>query len=759
MSDLNDLLEGMLPGAGHQSITDPDAPGFPDGLDLEPVGVIARGGVGWVYQARDPLLDRRVAVKIARPDGGTEARTALLQEARETARLAHPFIVPVHRIVVRDGLLCVVYGLASRTTLADLLADWRAEPDDAWPLAHRVALLGQVAAAVAHAHDLGVVHGDLHPANIAVDPSRTPMVLDWAGLDHQQGRFSGTPAYAAPEQMRGEHPTPAADVHALGALAVEVVRLRPWRHRRAREDLGAFMARVSEGPALVPALDGIPVTLARLIGEALGTSLEARPAIATLEEALRDAAGGQTEAALRREAALAHVAEARTQLARFHEAERRLVEELHVVTVLRTKVPAWAPSPDKAPVWAAEDRHLALLNEQAERWTTAMERAWNASALDPHSTEAQRILAELWWIRLLMAEARGYVAEATMCERRIRLHDQGRHAVTLDARAHLSITTDAPGATAELARYVAHDRRLVPEPVRTLTLPVDDLELDPGSWLVILRAPGRRPARYPVHLRRLDHHRAHVRLLGESDVDDAWVYLPGGPFRMGGDGEAAAALAACAPWVGDILVGRRPVSSGEYAAFLDDLDPAEAREHAPSTTLPLQQPRALWNTVDGRPVLPEAWNPELPVSAITLSSARAYAAWVGQRTGLAVRLPTEEEWEKAARGVDGRTWTWGAVFDPSFCSCRTARPGPPEPRPIGSFPTDVSVYGVVDVAGGVREWTATTWGDGRAVVRGGAWRSDADDCRLAGRGARDPGTTSLELGIRLVAQLPDQSRS
>jgi serine/threonine-protein kinase len=154
------------------------------------------------------------------------------------------------------------------------------------------------------------------------------------------------------------------------------------------------------------------------------------------------------------------------------------------------------------------------------------------------------------------------------------------------------------------------------------------------------------------------------------------------------------------------------------------------------------------------------------VHLIDWFDALAFCRWKSKREGAIVRLPREIEWEKAARGVDGRFYPWGDRFDPTFCLMRESRPFAQQPEPVGTFPTDESPYGVRDMAGGMREWVADIHGEKTAdeleaepepgseaardsstwrQVRSGNWNADHKWARSASRG----GLYALQRGTGL----------
>lgn len=140
-----------------------------------------------------------------------------------------------------------------------------------------------------------------------------------------------------------------------------------------------------------------------------------------------------------------------------------------------------------------------------------------------------------------------------------------------------------------------------------------------------------------------------------------------------------------------------------------------------------------------------------PVVLVARTDAESYAAWLSRRTGRQWRLPSEAEWEKAARGVDGRRFPWGNGFSPRLLNSHDA--GPFDTEPVGRYPGGASPFGMNDAAGQVFEWTATGDREGRAIVKGGSWDDKGCGvCRPAARHFRPVGLKHILIGFRLVRE-------
>jgi len=196
--------------------------------DYEILGLIGKGGMASVYQARDVRLGRSVAIKFLAPElaPDDEARRRFMREARAVSALDHPNICTIHRIdEAPDGQLYLVMAHYGGETLKTRLARGVVSVGEAIDIA------AQVAKGLSHAHAAGIVHGDIKPANIMLTSGGLVKILDFgiakpAGDEEtitRTGLILGTVAYMAPEQLRGERGDGRSDVWALGVVLYEML--------------------------------------------------------------------------------------------------------------------------------------------------------------------------------------------------------------------------------------------------------------------------------------------------------------------------------------------------------------------------------------------------------------------------------------------------------------------------------------------------------------------------------------------------------
>ena len=229
-----------------------------------------------------------------------------------------------------------------------------------------------------------------------------------------------------------------------------------------------------------------------------------------------------------------------------------------------------------------------------------------------------------------------------------------------------------------------------------------------------------------------------------------WIAIPGGPFWMGSNPRDAAP-----PFANELpqeqialptfCISRVPITNRQYQRFVS------ATQHP-----------APGHWMNGQPA---PGTEEFPVTYVSWHDAQAFCAWAG------VRLPSEAEWEKAARGEDGRWWPWGdGLPDQTRChfngQSQGVAPAGQSVLPVGRFPLGASVYGVLDLAGNVWEWTNSLLrpypyqpNDGREsatkpgprVVRGGSYNHDLRQIRCAARDGMAAGVRDVYIGFRVAA--------
>ncbi|HEV8309236.1 MAG TPA: protein kinase [Methylomirabilota bacterium] len=242
---------------------------------LEPLG---RGGMGAVYKAHDPQLDRLVAIKVMAEgaDVGVEARERFLREAQSAARLNHPHIITVYELGEDQGQIFIVMELLEGEPLSRVVD--RTPP---LPLRQKLNLMIQICSGLAFAHQRGVVHRDIKPANIFVLRSGQVKILDF-GIARLQtseltrtGLVMGTPNYMSPEQARGRRTDARSDIFSVGVVFYELLSgQKPF----GGEDYFETMEKVrSEPPPPLEELaPSLPPALVRAVSRALAKDPAAR---------------------------------------------------------------------------------------------------------------------------------------------------------------------------------------------------------------------------------------------------------------------------------------------------------------------------------------------------------------------------------------------------------------------------------------------------------------------------------------------------
>ncbi|MCB9688779.1 MAG: SUMF1/EgtB/PvdO family nonheme iron enzyme [Alphaproteobacteria bacterium] len=780
----------------------------------EDLGPIAAGGMGEVRRVRDRVLGRIVAMKVLLPErlAVPDAVARFVEEARTAAALQHPGLIPVHELGwFPDGRPWFTMEEVRGRTLADAIRELHEASDRTYrPGATGLGLIGlleavrQVCAAVGFAHARGVVHRDLKPSNVMLGRHGEVRVVDWgiarigeaAGpVDgdeplrpafETQGRLTGTPRYMAPEQVTGGAVGPQVDVWALGCILYELLSGRaPYASDDTLEVL-AMLA--SDAPIPAPsARTVLPVdpALDALVAEALRPDpLERLPHGCALAERL----GAWLDGESRRQRAEERAAEARALLRRAEEAQSEAEAAERRATALLRDVGDADPEERKAPGWAEQDRARELRRD-ARRYGTEAEIALQAALADaPDAIEIRLSLAARHHAAHAAAEAvkdhdGAERAEGFLRAELAKLPDSPERrawARWLEGTGELTLVTDPPGALVRAHRYVLQGRRLVTRDEGVLgTTPLHRVPLGSGSWLLTLEHPDRELVRYPVFLERAgvwdgvppeggDPVPVWLPPRGSLASDDC--YVPAGWFRAGDEGHPLVLR-----WADALVAKRGCIDNAAYITFLDDLVrsgqedlalelcPRDDFNKAGAST-PIYGRRAdgtfhLQPDADG-----DLWEPDWPVMMLGLPSFLAYAAWRAERDGLPWRLPASYEWEKAARGVDGRRYPWGDFFDASWVCVKASSRG--RLASPSEFPVDEGPFGLRHASGNVSEYVREAMSmdvppPGRVYVpeqalgpqqmtRGGAWASGPGHALLGQRGHAGAFRGLYSQGARLV---------
>lgn len=229
-------------------------------------------------------------------------------------------------------------------------------------------------------------------------------------------------------------------------------------------------------------------------------------------------------------------------------------------------------------------------------------------------------------------------------------------------------------------------------------------------------------------------------VIERPDWEPETVLIPGGPFLMGSDTDEADEKPQREVALPDLRMGKTPITNTQYAAFL-----ADNPQHP-------EPRRAGWFLRK-----PPPGKEEHPVVSVSWQDAVAYCTWLSAKTGRRYRLPTEVEWEKAARGSSrpdgsrsepGRRYPWGDTWQADAANIESNDTTPVTDHPLGASPD-----GCLDMLGNVQEWTDTQAGWEERIYRGGSYRSTKDEVRCSARAASNEDSRVIWRGFRVMMEI------
>ncbi|RMG13803.1 MAG: hypothetical protein D6731_11490 [Planctomycetota bacterium] len=759
--------------------------------------LVGQGAMGKVYEARQESLQRRVALKILpaqEQDGDPQAVRRFYREARAAARLRHPNIVPVYGFGVERGVYFYAMEFVQGRSLHELVHDPHEPLRDERSVAKYVL---QVALALDVAHEEGVIHRDVKPANILVRPDGQAAITDF-GLSRlersrsitQEGALMGTPVYMAPEQARGERVDKRIDVYALGVclyegltgsipfpqttlreLLVAITTAPPTPPRQLRPDLspdleaitlkalakdpeeryasakelGDDLIRYFRGDVVAAREVGPLVHLGRRLRKhKLATALGASLAVVLLATGLAIPRLAGDRAKARAKERLAAARELLSgPLEDYRSAQQRVAEAVNAREEVLYRVGARGRAESERTNRAVVAARVALRRAEA-----ALLDGEPTARAQPLAARAESLLGEV--LALLPAED-PLRAEASRLYRALLLAQESRarrrgelELAALRRRERLALGDAAPDAAGPTLLTVVTDP---PARVELCAVGVDAR----GEWREgaarLLSSDRLREEGVPL---RAGEYVLTLRAPGRIPVRVPLVIQPGRAHKrvrleLPREELIPAGMVYLPP--GEVFLGgdpeavrplfrqRQPVWVPGFFLARHELTVAEYLDYLRS--LPpdaLRLPRGGQVLRVGGELRAAPGAARQPVVGVLREDARAYCTWRSERDPRGTyRLPTSAEWEKAARGPAGRAFPWGEGFDPTDPPAHMQR-GQGGPLPVGSMPRDRSIYELLDLGGNASEWVDDRFGgNADAVLRGGSWERAPEITRSASR--------------------------
>ncbi|CAN5842014.1 hypothetical protein BH18ACI4_BH18ACI4_10380 [soil metagenome] len=745
---------------------------------------LGQGGMGVVFQARHIFLKTAHAIKVILPDlVGNDPMlvTRFRQEALAAAAIRHPNIIAVTDFgVVRGTMPFLVMEFVNGKSLQDMLAE-----EGTMPPARALEIINAIGAGVAAAHKQNIVHRDLKPLNIMVQHnvpiSEGLKILDFGLAKIKSGELlgsfvqaktsglMGSPFYMAPEQWSDEEPDSRADVYSLGIILYQMLAGDvPFKGFSIPSSMKKHL---TQPPASLQSLGiAVPPRIEAVMRHALEKDVETRiPSVSDFLNELRAAVNSSgASSPMRRETGSI-------------DPNRTFISPLSPTTT-PPGTEQTSPSEPAFDSMAGTIKSAALDGQVRKEISTAAEaHRWEQEQRDraareelAREAEARRS-AESARVRKLKEEEDRLAKEKADREEQERMHREqldrvARQASALEERLARLATSMPPSATLLDPEVTQISQQVKTETVGNNSFSGDSavmkrsrafIEVAPkrktnpmlmvGVAVIALLLIGGAIGAYVILKPQpsppiTNHQGPIIPDTSNSKVD--LVEIPGGTFQMGRNDGTPQERPQHPVTVQTFLMDRGEVTNEEYSEFVVDRNYETPSHWLRGKPLPLQ----------------EKW----PVVNVSPRDAEAFAGWRSSRDGVAYRLPTEEEWEYAARsGGIYKLYPWGDRWEDGRAVVKEA-----DAKPVGSFPDGANRWGVVDLIGNVWEWTsskASLYEGNTAgqiptatrewiVARGGAYKSDPNDRRspisATYRDWFDPTFRDPSLGFRLVRAAP-----
>jgi formylglycine-generating enzyme required for sulfatase activity len=707
---------------------------------------IGAGSMAEVYKALQPSMDRLVGIKILSPALSHDPQfvARFRREVQIVASLEHPHILPVIDFGEGEGTFYLVMRYVGGGTLNDLIDQGPISP----PMALRY--LSEVGEALDYAHQRRVVHRDVKPRNVLLDQLGNPFLADFGLARLIEGghitpsgvEMIGTPHYMSPEQARGQPVDGRSDLYALGVVLYQMLTGRvPFE---ADSTVGIIMKHINNpAPAITEAWPELPEALNAVMAKAMAKEPDERYQMA--HELTQAVAGALGTSVMAGPIVTRPVDGAGSGLRRAGAGSGlTLWRKLSILAQ-----------------WGGR----RLRSRQPDRLSTLFGRLF--------PTRRQRTL--LWGSLLLILV--GVFGALSMLSGLSPLAPPAAPAASTTAAQPSSSLTPAP-----LSATLNHAQQSTSATGTAAALAVgaaaSQAALAHVAKATLLAAPTASVAPHPT------------RVLSAKDLMPE-VYVPAGPFLLGSADADRWARDDEKPQVRVTLDGfwidRTEVTVAQFQLFVDLTGHQTDAESGCCAGVYSQLGGMVFSpdrafVVNANWLLPEGGGgnvavPNQPVVQVSWNDAVAYCTWAGRR------LPTEAEWEKAARGPGGLIYPWGNGFEGrrlNFCDKNCSALGHdtttddtfPRAGPVGVFVTGASPYDVLDMAGNVREWVHDPYdfrGYSRVptanppgleagltrVLRGGSWIDNFKRVRAAARDSNAPDGRDNLTGFRCaVTQLP-----